>query len=219
MANFPFFERLIKELDRKVEPEVIVRVIQLHWAESDQIAGLLNDMLGSSGGTYGTRGQTTGAAGGALGSTAGAAGARTTGSSTTARRSGTSTSSASRNRTATPTASRPAGSVGGAAGSVNPFGNNAPNVTTTTRVLADLRSNSLLMMGTKEDIADLEKVIEKLDVMLSQVLIEAVILEVDLNKNTEAGITWLQRSLQAYNQSSAGAGGGALRQATRTGGD
>jgi general secretion pathway protein D len=63
-------------------------------------------------------------------------------------------------------------------------------------------------MGSKEDIADLEKVIAKLDVMLSQVLIEAVILEVDLDKNTEAGINWLQRSMLAYNQTAAGPGGG-----------
>ena len=208
-SNFPFFERLIKELDRKVEPEVIVRVIQLQWSDADQIAGLLNDMLGSSGGSYGTRGATPGgAAVGGVG--AAATGARTTGTSATARRTGTSGSrtsstSANRSRTASSTA-RPGGV--GAAGTVNPFGNNAPNITTTTRVLADLRSNALLMMGTKEDIADLEKVIEKLDVMLSQVLIEAVILEVDLNKTTEAGISWLQRSLQAYNQTSAGPGGG-----------
>ena len=63
-------------------------------------------------------------------------------------------------------------------------------------------------MGSKEDIADLEQVIAKLDIMLSQVLIEAVILEVDLDKNTEAGINWLQRSMIAYNQTAAGPGGG-----------
>jgi general secretion pathway protein D len=207
-SNFPFFERLIKELDRKVEPEVVVRVIQLHWAEADQIAGLLNDMLGSSGGTYGSRGQTTGGTTGSAfgGGAAGATGARTGSTLSSARRTGRSTAN-SRSRT-TATAARPVAAPG-AAGTLNPFGNNAPNVTTTTRVLGDLRSNSLLMMGTKEDIADLEKVIEKLDIMLSQVLIEAVILEVDLSKTTEAGITWLQRSLQAYNQSAAGPGGGA----------
>ncbi|MCX7007778.1 MAG: type II secretion system secretin GspD [Kiritimatiellaeota bacterium] len=210
-TNFPFFERLIKELDRKVEPEVIVRVVQLHWADADQIAGLLNDVLGSSGGTYGSRGGTSGGTtGGAFGTSTGAAGARTSGSSTTARRTSTtsrSSSSTSRNRTATSTAAR--SGAAGAAGGINPFGNNAPNVTTTTRVMADMRSNALLMLGTKEDIADLEKVIEKLDIMLSQVLIEVVILEVDLSKNTESGVTWLQRSLQAYNQTVAGPGGGA----------
>jgi general secretion pathway protein D len=209
-TNYPFFERIIKELDRKVEPEVIVRVFQLHWAEADQISALLNDMLGSSGGAYGSRGTTTGGtAGSAFGATPTAgAGTRTTGSSTSRRTSSLRSSSTSRGRTTAPTAARPAGTTGAAP--FNPFGNNAPNVTISTRVLADLRSNSILIMGTKEDIADLEKVIEKLDIMLSQVLIEAVILEVDLNKTTEAGITWLQRSLQAYNKKTAGPGGGAV---------
>jgi general secretion pathway protein D len=206
-SNFPFFERLIKELDRKVEPEVVVRVVQLHWTTADNIVPLLNDMLGSSGGTYGQIGQTAGGTtsstlgGGASGSSLGA---RSTASSTAARRTSTGTSATTANRTATG-AARP----GGATGSPNPFGNNAPNVTTTTRVIGDKRSNSLLMMGTKEDIADLEKVIEKLDVMLSQVLLEVAILEVDLTKTTESGVSWLQRSLQAYNLTSAGPGGGA----------
>jgi len=211
-SNFTrVFDRLIVELDSKVEPDVIVRVLQLHWAEADQISALLNDMLGSSGGAYGSRGTTAGGTtGSAFGTTPTAgAGARTTGSSTSRRTSSLRSSSTSRSRTGTATtAARPA--VGGATASpFNPFGNNAPNVTITTRVLADLRSNSILIMGTKEDIADLEKVIEKLDIMLSQVLIEAVILEVDLSKTTEAGITWLQRSLQAYNKTAAGPGGGA----------
>ncbi len=210
-TNYPFFERIIKELDRKVEPEVIVRVIQLHWAEADQISALLNDMLGSSGGAYGSRGTTGGTTGSSFGATPTAGtGTRTTGTSSSRRTSSLRSASTSRGRTTTPaTTARPAT---GATGAVpfNPFGNNAPNVTITTRVLADLRSNAILIMGTKEDIADLEKVIEKLDVMLSQVLIEAVILEVDLNKTTEAGITWLQRSLQAYSKKTAGPGGGAV---------
>ena len=208
-TNFPFFERLIKELDRKVEPEVVVRVVQLHWTTADNLVPLLNDMLGSSGGTYGTIGQTSGGTatstlgGGAAGSSLGA---RSTASSTAARRTSTGTSAYSGAR---PTTSGGAARPGGAASSPNPFGNNAPNVTTTTRVIGDKRSNSLLMMGTKEDIADLEKVIEKLDVMLSQVLLEVAILEVDLTKTTESGVSWLQRSLQAYNLTSAGPGGGA----------
>lgn len=212
-TNYPFFERIIKELDRKVEPEVIVRVLQLHWAEADQISALLNDMLGSSGGAYGSRGTTTGGTtGSAFGTTPTAGtGSRTTSTSSSRRTSSLRSSSTTRGRTTTPTTvARPA--TGGLTGGVgiNPFGNNAPNVTINTRVLADLRSNSILIMGTKEDIADLEKVIEKLDVMLSQVLIEVVILEVDLSKTTEAGITWLQRSLQAYNKKTAGPGGGAV---------
>jgi len=51
-TNFPFFERLIKELDRKVEPEVVVRVIQLQWSDSDQ---MLRNGLYVTSGTAGGR--------------------------------------------------------------------------------------------------------------------------------------------------------------------
>ena len=212
--NFPFFERIIKEMDRKVDPEIVIRVVTLQWADADQVSGLLNDMLGSSGGTYGARGSSLGGStGSTFGGGQGTAGSGLTagtrlGSSSSSTAGRSTGSSSTRNRTSNPTAGRPGAPGSNPMGGVNPFGNNAPNVTITTRVLADLRTNSLLIMGTKEDIADLEAVIEKLDVMLSQVMIEAVILEVDLNKTSEAGINWLQRSMLAYNQTTAGPGGG-----------
>ena len=210
-SNFPFFERIIKELDNKVDPETIVRVVQLQWAIADDMAGLLNDVLGSgSGSSYGgsgSRSTRTGTTGSTLG------GATTPGSSSLCssgtRSSRTSSrSSLSRSRSSSSQTRPVTSGASGATSGSNPFGNNAPNTTVQTRVLADLRTNSILLMGSKEDIADLEKVIEKLDVMLSQVLIEAVILEVDLSKIHETGINWLQRSMQAYNQTAAGPGGG-----------
>ena len=211
-ANFTFFEQIITALDRKVDPEVVVHVVQLHWTTADNITPLLGDVLGSSGGVYGMLGQTSGGTTGS--STLGSSSAGgTSGGSMLGRSTSTSSSSLSRNRTTSSTAptsaSRPTGATGttGAA-SPNPFGNNAPNVSTITRVIGDRRSNSLIIMGTKEDIAVLEKMIEQLDVMLSQVLLEVVILEVDINKTTESGINWLQRSMQAYNQTAAGPGGG-----------
>ena len=206
-SNFPFFEKLIKVLDQKVEPETVVRVVPLSWADADQIAGILNDMLGSSGGSYGVRGGTPGG-GSSGGSTLGSSTLGTSGTSlssgnrTTTTGSRTSTSSSgTRSASSSP---RSTTGNGNTAGVTNPFGNNPPNSTVQTRVMADLRSNSLLVIGTKEDIADLEEVITKLDVMLSQVLIEAIILEVDISKTTALGVNWLQRSMLAYNQTAAG---------------
>lgn len=77
-----------------------------------------------------------------------------------------------------------------------------------TKILADTRSNALLLMGRKADISALMEVIDQLDIMLSQVLIEAVILEVGLSESFEYGIDWLQRSLTAYNVENRGPGGG-----------
>lgn len=60
-----------------------------------------------------------------------------------------------------------------------------------TKILPDERSNSLLLMGRKSDITALKQVIASLDVMLEQVMIEAVILSVGLGDSIETGIQWV----------------------------
>ncbi len=72
------------------------------------------------------------------------------------------------------------------------------------KVLADERTNSLLIMADKADMRVIEEVLSKLDILLSQVLIEVVIIEVGLKNNTETGVDWLQRSMVAYNEKSGG---------------
>jgi general secretion pathway protein D len=60
-----------------------------------------------------------------------------------------------------------------------------------TKILSDERSNSLLLMGRKSDIEAIKQVIASLDVMLEQVMIEAVILSVGLGDSIETGIKWV----------------------------
>ncbi len=69
-SNFPFFEKIIAELDAKVEPDVLVRVIPLEYATAEDIASLLNALITggtptytarrTTGGTAPTPGRTTG---------------------------------------------------------------------------------------------------------------------------------------------------------------
>jgi type II secretory pathway component GspD/PulD (secretin) len=63
-------------------------------------------------------------------------------------------------------------------------------------------------MGRKEDIVILRQVIRQLDVMLAQVLLEALILEVNLNDNISFGVDWLQRSMTAVRATQQGPNGG-----------
>ena len=67
------------------------------------------------------------------------------------------------------------------------------NFSEETTILADIRSNSILIMGSKNDIIAIKKVISKLDVKLEQVMIEAVIFEVDLTEEIKSGIDWLYK--------------------------
>jgi general secretion pathway protein D len=61
-----------------------------------------------------------------------------------------------------------------------------------TKIIADERTNSLLIYASKEDMKTIKEIVAKLDVVLAQVLIEAVILEVFLNNSTDLGFSYLQ---------------------------
>ena len=60
-----------------------------------------------------------------------------------------------------------------------------------TTVLADKRINGLVVMTQKELVGTLEKIIESMDVKLSQVLIETAIVEINLGDNLKTGIDWV----------------------------
>ncbi len=61
-----------------------------------------------------------------------------------------------------------------------------------TKMIADERTNSLLIYASKEDMKTIKEIIKKLDVVLAQVLIEAVIVQVTLNDNYQMAFSYLQ---------------------------
>jgi general secretion pathway protein D len=61
-----------------------------------------------------------------------------------------------------------------------------------TKMIADERTNSLLIYASREDMKTIREIIAKLDVVLAQVLIEAVIIEVTLNNNRDVGFSYIQ---------------------------
>ena len=65
-----------------------------------------------------------------------------------------------------------------------------------TTVLADKRINGIVVMTDKELVPTLEQIIESMDVKLSQVLIETVIIEVSLDDGLETGMDWVQKGRQ-----------------------
>ena len=60
-------------------------------------------------------------------------------------------------------------------------------------VLADKRINGLVIMARTQDIPVLHQIIESMDVKLSQVLIETVIIEVGLSDTIKTGIDWVHQ--------------------------
>ena len=60
-----------------------------------------------------------------------------------------------------------------------------------TTVLADKRINGLVVMTNKELVPTIESIIESMDIKLSQVLIETMILQVQLSDELSTGIDWV----------------------------
>ncbi|MFH0879499.1 MAG: type II secretion system secretin GspD, partial [Lentisphaerota bacterium] len=186
-SNFIFFDKIVAVLDRPVEPEIIVRVVAMEYADAEQISGILNEFIGVA------KAETAAAAAAAGGQAAG-----TTPAADAQAAAARSIEDFVKQRAAAEDRLRNAGVE------VSKIGQLSPN----TKILADKRTNSLLLMGTKGDVAALEEVIDKLDIMLAQVLIEAVILEVNLSKSVQYGVDWLQRSMTIYQEQNKGPGGG-----------
>jgi general secretion pathway protein D len=63
-------------------------------------------------------------------------------------------------------------------------------------IVPDERSNKLLIFANKRDMAMITNIVAKVDVMLSQVLIEAVILEVNFDDKLDYGVSAAQRQKQ-----------------------
>lgn len=72
------------------------------------------------------------------------------------------------------------------------------------KILADERTNALIIMASKGDLVTLLEIIKDMDMMLSQVLIEAVIIDVTLGDSLETGVSWIQKSLTTYEKNAAG---------------
>ncbi len=193
--NFTFFDKIITVLDRATDPEITVKVVPLEFAKAKDISSILNEFIGAAkedSTRSGTQNPTP----------PGGTGTAANDARSVALRDYMNSRPTTANNAAAAAARARLAPVSDADKDV--IGRLSP----TTRILADERSNSLLMMGRRSDLASLNQLIEKLDVMLAQVLIEAVIIEVNLGGDLSYGIDWLQRSMTAYESTKTGPNGG-----------
>jgi general secretion pathway protein D len=124
-----------------------------------------------------------------------------TGQTTAASRAGNTVRNTTLNRTPTPVA---APGVAGAAGATtSQMG--ADEFSSNLTVLPDVRSNSVVVSGTNDDLRLLHDLIDKVDIVLPQVRIEVVIAEVKLSDNESNGFNTL--GLTVLNGKLVGIGG------------
>ena len=196
---------MVERIDISVPSEFISEVIPIKFAKAEDIASALNSLSSGGGGTtVGTRATapstTTGARPGQPGY--GQPGYGQLGQP---------------NIPGTPTSGTPSG--GGsfsdrlrniiqrasASGSLEILGE--------TKIIADIRSNSLLIFAMRQDMAMIKDIINKLDVVLAQVLIETIIMDVSLDDSWALGISAAQTPRE-FSGDFSGAGGMNLKRFT-----
>ena len=182
---------MVEKIDVGAPPEFESEVIPIMYAKAEEIAQALGALSGSGGSTatMGTR-----AAGG------GPSGANTRpgmGNYNQNQGLGGIQSPNALGNTGTPS--------GGASFSdrINRIVNNAARMSATgsgefqiigpNKIVADVRSNSLMVFASRDDMRTIKKIIGQLDVVLAQVLIETVILDVNLGDSYNMGVSYLQK--------------------------
>ena len=179
-TNMDFFDKVIKELDVETTPDTVVKVYRLKYAESEDVSDMINELIGNASSSKSS----------------------SKGNQNQNARAGTSsnltrTTSTAQSRTQTNASAK---------------GDSKPGELTkdNTTVLADKRINGLVVMTQKELVPVVENIIESMDIKLSQVLIETVIIEVSLGDDLKTGIDWfhgLDKTGGKYNSGLAGGGG------------
>lgn len=169
--NMAFFERIIHVLDVETSPDVMVKVLRLDFATAEDVASMLNDLIGA---TQKNDGPAT---------------AVRTGDATESKRLAEVEAALARRQQSQPPDGK--SSVGELS---------KDNI----KILSDKRTNSLILMASKADLATLVEIVNDMDMMLSQVLIEAVIIDVSLDNSLETGVSWVQKSMTAYSKNAAG---------------
>lgn len=177
---------MLKEIDVMVPAEFISEVIPIKYALATEIASALSSLSTGGGAT---------SVGAARTGTAGAATRRTTAP-------GFPTAPGMGVPGATPFGAQPAAAAQPAqpsfsdrlrsiiqkAAASGEFQIIGPN-----KIIADERTNSLLVFASRQDMEMIKEIVSKLDVVLAQVLIEAVILEVSVGDSLNYGVSWLKR--------------------------
>jgi general secretion pathway protein D len=190
---------MIDQIDVSVPAEYISEVIPIKYAMAEDIASALNSLGGSGGSTvsFGSSAATPSVSGisrpGGTGGTGGLGGGssyqgggnnpnqpRALGSQATP--GGTPTGGTTFQQRLQSIIQR--ASTGGQPEPIQVFGQ--------TKIIADVRSNSLLVFATAADMVRIKEVVAKLDVLLAQVLIESVIVEVTIGHTFSLGVSAAQ---------------------------
>ena len=202
---------MINRLDTTVPAEIESEVIPIKYALASDIANALNSISGTGGGT------TFG--GGSSGRTGSLGTSRTTGPGNARGFGGNMGGGLGYGGQNTPQGGLGGGGLGGNTGGLGSApGAASPSFTERvrslidraasggkggefqilgqTKIIADERMNALLVFANHDDMVRVKDIVKKLDVVLAQVLIEAIIMEVTLDNSRTIGVSASQNNPQ-----------------------
>src|SRR6266404_897212 len=87
---------------------------------------------------------------------------------------------------------------GGPQGGAAPSASGGANVDASVTIWADVATNALIITAPPKIMKSLMAVIDKLDIRRAQVQVEALIVEVDVNKSSSLGVQWLLDGGNSY---------------------
>ncbi len=185
---------LVAQVDTEVSSEFQQEVIPIKYAHAEDIANVLSSlggsvtsgMPGNAGGTPASGGTRGGAPGGGLGGGYGGVNGQVSG--TGAPLGGTTSTTATAGSPNQSFQDRLRKAVQGISGGSADF----KLFTGVTKILPDSRANALMVFANDSDMKTIKKIVSQLDVILPQVLIEAIIMEVNLDDEQTLGVSYLQ---------------------------
>jgi len=161
-SNLDIIEQFIREIDVDKGPRIFNEAIALKHADANELSGILSEIV--SGQSQGTTKS------------------RQNPSNSNRNDQGGGDSSAGNQP-------KPSVTVRGASAAGENFGMQFSDKLT---IVADERSNSLIVTGTEQDIEQAKQLIEKIDVALPQVKVDVIIVEVTLSDSDPSGLDALK---------------------------
>jgi general secretion pathway protein D len=213
--------QMIERVDVSVPAEYISEVIPIKYALAEDIANALNSLGGTGGGSTvsigGSSGSTSGTGNGFRSSTGGSGMQGGTQGGAGNYQGGNGFGGQQRSQvggmgnTANGTPSGGASTFQQRLQSIiqkaSGTGQDQIQIFGQTKIIADQRSNSLLIFATRPDMERIKNIVDKLDVLLSQVLIESVIMEVELGHQWNLGVSAVQNPSAINTPNFKGTGG------------
>ena len=166
------FDDLVAKLDASTSPNTRSEVVFLKHATATEVEALLGRLVSGQSGGSGSSSRSSGSS------------SRLSSSNRTARTGATNGTTRTGANAPAPAAPTP-----NAAASAAVAGAGSEEFSEHLTIVADERSNAIVIAGTPNDIKLIKSLVDRLDVLLAQVRIEVVIAEVTLSDDASSGIT------------------------------